>query len=112
MLLAGRGSSQCCPEVTFIQACAGRLAAGSLSVVSGRNPIAVTIVAHAHSYVVGVDTHARSHTFAIVAAATGEVIATEQFPATTAGMGRAIAWAARRTDGDLATLWVIEGVAT
>lgn len=72
----------------------------------------MTIVAHAHPYVVGVDTHARTHTFAILVAATGQPIATEQFPATTAGMGRAIAWAGRRTDGDLATLWVIEGVAT
>lgn len=72
----------------------------------------MTIVAHAHPYVVGVDTHARTHTFAIVAAATGEPLATEQFPATTTGMGRAIAWGGRRTDGDLATLWVIEGVAT
>jgi hypothetical protein len=72
----------------------------------------VTIVAHAYPFVVGVDTHARTHTFAIVVAATGELVATEQFPATGAGMDRAIAWAARRTDGDLAALWVIEGVAT
>lgn len=72
----------------------------------------MTIVAHSHPYVVGVDTHARTHTFAILAAFTGELIATEQFPATTPGMDRAIAWSARRTDGDLATLWVIEGVAT
>ncbi len=72
----------------------------------------MTIVAHAHPYVVGVDTHARTHTFAILVAATGQPIATEQFPATTPGMDRAIAWAARRTDGDLATLWAVEGVAT
>lgn len=72
----------------------------------------MTIVAHAHPYVVGVDTHARTHTFAVLAAATGEVLATEQFPSTEAGTARAVGWAARRTDGDLATLWVIEGVAT
>ena len=72
----------------------------------------MTIVAHAHPFVIGVDTHARTHTFAILVAATGELIATEQFPATDAGMDRAVAWAARRTDGELATLWVIEGVAT
>lgn len=88
------------------------LAAGSLSAVSGRNPLAVTIVAHAYPFVVGVDTHARTHTFAILVAATGELISTEQFPATAVGMDRAVAWAARRTGGDLATLWVIEGVAT
>jgi transposase len=72
----------------------------------------VTIVAHAHPFVIGVDTHARTHTFAVLVAGTGELISTEQFPATSAGMNRALAWAARRTDGDLATLWVIEGVAT
>jgi transposase len=72
----------------------------------------VTIVAHAHPFIIGADTHARTHTLAVLVAATGERVATEQFPATDAGMGRAIAWAARRTDGDLATLWVIEGVAT
>ena len=88
------------------------LAAGSLSAVSGRNPVAVTIVAHAYPFVVGVDTHVRTHTFSIMVAATGELISTEQFPATAAGMDRAVAWAARRTGGDLATLWVIEGVAT
>lgn len=72
----------------------------------------MTIVAHSHPFVIGVDTHARTHTFAVVVAATGELIATEQFPATDAGLDRAVAWAARRTDGDLATLWVIEGIAT
>jgi hypothetical protein len=72
----------------------------------------VSIVAHTRPYVVGVDTHARTHTFAVLVAGTGELIATEQFPATSAGMDRAVAWAARRTDGDLDTLWVIEGVAT
>lgn len=72
----------------------------------------MSIVAHTRPYVVGVDTHARTHTFAVLVAGTGEPIATEQFPATDAGMDRAIAWVARRTDGDLSTLWVIEGVAT
>lgn len=71
----------------------------------------MTIVAHAHPFVVGVDTHARNHVLAILTA-TGEAIDTQQFPTTPAGIGRAIAWAARRTGGDLATLWVIEGVAS
>jgi hypothetical protein len=34
------------------------------------------------------------------------------FPATGAGINRAIAWVARRTEADLATLWVIEGAAS
>lgn len=72
----------------------------------------MTIVAHAHPYVVGVDTHARTHTLAILVAATAELVDTGQFPATGPGIDRAVAWAARRTGGDLAVLWVIEGVAT
>lgn len=72
----------------------------------------MTIVAHAHPFVVGVDTHARNHALTVLAGVTGEVIAAEQFPATPAGMARAVAWTARRTGGDLNTLWVIEGVAS
>ena len=71
----------------------------------------MTIVAHAHPFVIGVDTHARNHVLAVLAA-TGEVLDTGQFPATATGMSRAIAWVARRTEGDLAALWVIEGVAS
>ncbi|MGZ4532861.1 MAG: IS110 family transposase, partial [Mycobacteriaceae bacterium] len=72
----------------------------------------MTIVAHARPFVVGVDTHARNHALAILVAATGELLAAEQFPATNTGMDRAIAWVGRRTGGDLATLWVIEGIGT
>lgn len=71
----------------------------------------MTIVAHAHPFVVGVDTHARNHALAVLAAGTGEVIAAEQFPATPQEW-RAVAWAARRTGGELDTRWVIEGVAS
>lgn len=72
----------------------------------------MTIVAHAHPFVIGVDTHARTHTLAVVSASTGEQLACEQFPATAAGMKRAIDWAGRRTVGDLSTLWAIEGIGT
>ncbi|GAB3812195.1 transposase [Kribbella italica] len=57
------------------------------------------------------DAHARNHVLAILAA-TGQQIDSAGFPTTKAGMARAIAWAARRTDGDLAALWVIECTAT
>ena len=40
----------------------------------------MTIVAHAHPYVIGVNTHARTHTLALVTAATGALVASEQFP--------------------------------
>jgi transposase len=74
-----------------------------------RNPNPVsTIVANTHPYVIGVDTHARTHTYAVLAA-NGEHLSTEAFPNTHAGRARAIAWVARRTSGDLDALWVIEG---
>jgi transposase len=74
-------------------------------------PTAVTVIAHSHPFVIGVDTHARNHVLAIVAA-TGQHVDTADFPTTKAGMARAIAWMARRTGGDLAALWVIECTAT
>ena len=72
----------------------------------------MSIVAHTRPFVIGVDAHARTHAIAILACPTGEVIDEGQFPATVAGLQRAIAWVARRTGADLDTLWVIEGVGT
>ena len=72
----------------------------------------MSIVAHSHPFVIGVDAHARTHAVAILACPTGEVIDEDQFPATPAGLTRAVAWVARRTGADLNTLWVVEGVGT
>lgn len=72
----------------------------------------MSIVAHSHPFVVGVDTHARNHVYAILAARTGELIDTRGFPTTPVGISRAIAWVARRTEADADTLWVIEGAAS
>jgi len=72
----------------------------------------MTIVADTHPFVVGVDTHARKHVYTILTAATGVVIDTNDFPTTTAGINRAMAWVARRTEADADTLWVIEGAAS
>ena len=72
----------------------------------------MTIVAHAHPFVVGVDTHARTHALAILAAPTGDWSSTKPVPGHQRGLARAIAWVGRRTGGDLATLWVIEGIGT
>jgi transposase len=47
-----------------------------------------------------------------LASPTGELLDETQFPATVAGLQRAVSWVARRTGGDLAVLWVIEGVGT
>ncbi|WP_426621477.1 hypothetical protein [Microbacterium sp. As-52] len=69
----------------------------------------MTIVAQSRSYVIGVDCHARTHTYAIIDPRTGEQLGCEQFPTTPPGIHRAISWAARRTGGDASTLWAIEG---
>src|SRR5699024_1775430 len=72
----------------------------------------MSIVADTHPFVVGVDTHARKHVYSILIANTGAVIDTKDFPTTAAGMNRALAWVARRTEADADTLWVIEGAAS
>jgi len=72
----------------------------------------MAIVAHTHPFVIGVDTHARNHAVSILACPTGEVIDQAQFPATAAGLSRAVSWAGRRTGGDANVLWVIEGTGT
>lgn len=72
----------------------------------------MTIVSQVHPFVVGVDTHARSHALCILAGLTGRVLGQAEFPASAAGLRRAIAWVAKRTGADLATLWVIEGAAS
>jgi hypothetical protein len=72
----------------------------------------MSIVAHSYPFVVGVDTHAKKHVYAIVNTATGALLQTRDFPATGAGINRAIAWVARLTGADLAALWVVEGAAS
>lgn len=61
---------------------------------------ALSIVAHSHPFVVGVDTHARNHAYAILDTTNGALLDTQQFPTTTAGINRAIKWVARRTNAD------------
>lgn len=72
----------------------------------------MSIVAHSRPFVVGVDTHAKNHVYAIISTATGALLQTRDFPTTGAGINRAIAWVARLTGADLGTLWVIEGAAS
>lgn len=67
-----------------------------------------SIVSDEFEFVIGVDTHAATHTFAVVAAATGAVLAHAVFPTSTGGLSRAQSWMARRTAG-AATLVVVEG---
>lgn len=72
----------------------------------------MSIIAQLFSFVVGVDTHARNHVYAVLCAATGRHLDTREFPTTPAGIKRAITWVGRRTGGDLSTLWVVEGTAS
>lgn len=72
----------------------------------------MTIVAQGRPVVIGVDCHARTHTYAVIDSSTRRQVACEQFPTTPAGISRALAWVGRRTDGDMGCLWVIEGVGT
>jgi hypothetical protein len=73
---------------------------------------ALSIVAYSHPFVVGVDTHARNHVYAILDASTCALLDTREFPTTMAGINRAISWAAHRTSADADTLWVVEGAAS
>jgi transposase len=59
-----------------------------------------SIVADFYRFVVGVDTHAATHSYAIVSA-NGALIDQASFPTTRAGLRRARDWVGRRTDGDL-----------
>lgn len=59
-----------------------------------------TTVADIYRHVVGVDTHAATHTYAIVTS-TGALVDQATFPTTTAGLSRARDWVGRRTDGDI-----------
>lgn len=58
-------------------------------------------IADFYQYVVGVDTHAATHSYAIVATANAAVIDQASFPTTAAGLRRARDWISRRTHGDL-----------
>ncbi|QCO98441.1 IS110 family transposase [Arthrobacter sp. 24S4-2] len=71
-----------------------------------------SIVALSHPFVVGVDTHARNHVYAILDATNGAMLDKQAFPTSAAGINRAIKWVARRTNADADTLWVVEGAAS
>ncbi len=66
------------------------------------------IVSEKYDFVIGVDTHAATHTFAVVASKTGAVLDHAVFPTSPAGIARAQDWLARRC-GDASALVVVEG---
>jgi transposase len=59
----------------------------------------VPIVANTVRYVVGVDTHAKTHTYAVVTCPGGELIDQRVFPTHAAGRQRALTWITERTEG-------------
>lgn len=61
----------------------------------------MSIVADHYRFIVGVDTHAATHTYALVQSPSGKELGTETFPTTTAGLSRTTAWVGRRTGGDI-----------
>jgi transposase len=70
----------------------------------------MAIVADHYSYVVGVDTHAANHHYALIAAGTGAVLDTAAFPTTRAGLARAADWIGRRTAGNVSGVLIsVEG---
>lgn len=66
------------------------------------------IVAEQFTFVIGVDTHAATHSFALINAANGAIIASAVFPNSPAGLDRACAWITRGID-EKSALVVIEG---
>lgn len=70
----------------------------------------MTIVAELFEHVVGIDTHARSHTYCLLACHSGAVVDTACFPASTAGTARSIEWIMRRTQGSV--LAAVEGTSS
>lgn len=55
------------------------------------------IVADEYTHVIGVDTHAKTHTYVILDTRTGGVVDTASFPTSPTGLARALAWVDRRT---------------
>ncbi|WP_062518989.1 IS110 family transposase [Demequina silvatica] len=69
----------------------------------------MTIVANTYLNVIGIDTHARTHTVTAITAATGARGDTAAFPTNARGLSRAVAWIGRQCS-HMATLVVIEGI--
>ncbi len=71
-------------------------------------PTTTETVAETYDLLVGVDTHAANHTFALVDATTGTLADIQRFPTSAAGLRRAITWIHRHT-ADRSVLVVIDG---
>lgn len=76
----------------------------------GKGIIGVSSVTEYYDHVIGVDTHARTHTYAVLEAGTGRRLDSATFPTTANGLSRALAWIRRRAQGRL--LVAIEGASS
>ena len=70
----------------------------------------MSIVAETVEHVVGIDTHARTHTYCLVHTRTGAVVDTATFPTSKSGNARAISWIHRRSPGSV--LAAVEGTSS
>ncbi|WP_460524435.1 IS110 family transposase, partial [Humibacter antri] len=70
----------------------------------------MSIVADQYTHVIGVDTHARTHTYAVIETATGKLVAVDAFPTTPPGLDRAITWIRRRATGPVVA--AVEGASS
>lgn len=68
------------------------------------------IVADEYAHIIGVDTHARTHTYVILNTHTGGIVDTATFPTSPAGVARALAWIDRRTSAG--RLAAVEGTSS
>ena len=57
------------------------------------------IVADEYTHVIGVDTHSRTHTYAVIESATGRLLGSETFPTSAPGLARAVKWVRRQSEG-------------
>lgn len=73
-------------------------------------PTPMTIVAELFEHVVGIDTHARNHTYCLLHSRSGAVVDTASFPTSKAGTARAISWILRRPQGSV--LAAVEGTSS
>lgn len=71
----------------------------------------MVLVAEQFEHVVGIDTHARTHTYCLIHAHTGAIVDTTTFPTSAAGNDRAVRWITRRTSGT-AILAAVEGTSS
>ena len=71
----------------------------------------MSVVAEHFEHVVGIDTHARTHTYCVVETRTGVVVDTGTFPTSSAGISRALSWIGRRSKGTT-VLAAVEGTSS